>query len=162
MLIQSRRPAMKIVLVTPAPSGTRTGNRVTALRWEGILRELGCDVTVAEAWDGDAVRRARRSARQAQPRVDRALQARKAAARSLVVALTGTDLYQDLAQSDEARESLDLADRLVVLQPAASRGASAGRAREGGRDRPVGGESRFPARRIPESSKSASSDICAK
>ena len=34
----------------------------------------------------------------------------------LIVVLTGTDLYCDLAHSAEARDSLDLADRLIVLQ----------------------------------------------
>ena len=37
----------------------------------------------------------------------------------LIVTLTGTDLYRDLPDSPEARESLELADRLIVLQEAA-------------------------------------------
>jgi putative glycosyltransferase (TIGR04348 family) len=36
----------------------------------------------------------------------------------VVVALTGTDLYGDIRTSPEARRSLELADRLVLLQPA--------------------------------------------
>ena len=32
---------MKICLVTPAPTYSRKGNRVTALRWGRILRETG-------------------------------------------------------------------------------------------------------------------------
>lgn len=39
----------------------------------------------------------------------------------LVVALTGTDVYRDLARSARARLSLRLATRLVVLQPLALR-----------------------------------------
>ena len=35
---------------------------------------------------------------------------------ALIVALTGTDLYADLAVSAEARASLDMADALIVLQ----------------------------------------------
>jgi putative glycosyltransferase (TIGR04348 family) len=35
----------------------------------------------------------------------------------LVVALTGTDLYSDIRTSPEAQQALDLATRLVVLQP---------------------------------------------
>src|SRR5258706_11724310 len=46
---------------------------------------------------------------------------RQAAAAPLVVVLTGTDLYRDLPASEEARRSLELADRLVVLQEAALR-----------------------------------------
>src|SRR5262249_44491695 len=38
-------------------------------------------------------------------------------AKPLVVALTGTDLYRDIHASRSARESLELADLLVVLQP---------------------------------------------
>jgi len=41
--------------------------------------------------------------------------------RPLVVALTGTDVYRDIRESAEARESLELAHRLIVLQPMASR-----------------------------------------
>ena len=37
----------------------------------------------------------------------------------LVVTLTGTDLYKDLPGSPEARRSLELADRIIVLQEAA-------------------------------------------
>ena len=38
----------------------------------------------------------------------------------LVVALTGTDVYRDIRNSAEARESLELAHRLIVLQPKAA------------------------------------------
>jgi hypothetical protein len=34
--------------------------------------------------------------------------------------LTGTDVYHDIHHSPEARESLELADRLIVLQPKAA------------------------------------------
>ena len=58
-----------------------------------------------------------------------ALHARRATRRSrhfrakrpLVVALTGTDVYRDIQESEEARESLELADRLIVLQPKAAK-----------------------------------------
>ena len=38
----------------------------------------------------------------------------------LVVVLTGTDVYRDIHRSGGARESLELADRLIVLQPKAA------------------------------------------
>jgi putative glycosyltransferase (TIGR04348 family) len=38
--------------------------------------------------------------------------------RPVIVALTGTDLYGDIRTSPEAQRSLELADRLVLLQPA--------------------------------------------
>jgi len=40
-------------------------------------------------------------------------------AKPLIVALTGTDIYQDLPQSRDVQESLEWAHRLVVLQPLA-------------------------------------------
>jgi putative glycosyltransferase (TIGR04348 family) len=39
--------------------------------------------------------------------------------RPAIVALTGTDLYHDLEQNRRAQDSLDLATRIVVLQPKA-------------------------------------------
>src|SRR5262249_43502195 len=35
----------------------------------------------------------------------------------LIVALTGTDLYRDIRTSRQAQKSLELGDRLIVLQP---------------------------------------------
>lgn len=45
----------------------------------------------------------------------------RARGRGLAVVLTGTDLYKDLPASAEAARSLDLADRIVVLQDDALR-----------------------------------------
>ena len=44
-----------------------------------------------------------------------------AGAKPLAVALTGTDVYRDIHKSAEACESLELAERLIVLQPRAAR-----------------------------------------
>jgi len=106
---------MRIALVTPAGPGTRNGNRHTALRWASFLRKAGHRVELAVQWPGtpaDAMLalHARRShaSIKAFPRE-----------RLLAVALTGTDVYRDIHESAEARESLELADRLVVLQPKA-------------------------------------------
>ena len=43
---------MRIGLITPAPAGTRYGNRITALRWARVLRSLGHRVCVAQTYDG--------------------------------------------------------------------------------------------------------------
>ena len=113
---------MKVCLVTPAPAGSRKGNRVTAERWAGLLRELGHEAEIEESWGGRScdvlcdiliALHARRSA----PSIERFHRQRPGA--PLVVVLTGTDLYRDLADSAEARASLDRAWRLVVLQEAA-------------------------------------------
>ena len=107
---------MHIVIVTPAPPSTRHGNRTTALRWARHLRALGHRVSVLVEWDGREgdlmialhARRSHDSIKRwcaAQPR------------RPLVLMLTGTDLYGDIHSDANARESLALADCLVVLQP---------------------------------------------
>ncbi|BDG07882.1 selenoneine biosynthesis selenosugar synthase SenB [Anaeromyxobacter paludicola] len=111
---------MDILIVTPAGKGTRKGNRVTALRWAGHLRALGHRVRLGTAYAGEpcdllVALHARRSHGAAA-----AFRAARSGA-PLVVALTGTDLYQDLPASAEARSSLALASRLVVLQPRAER-----------------------------------------
>jgi len=107
---------MRILVVTPAARGSRKGNRVTAVRWAGHLRALGHRVALAESWDGQpcdllVALHASKSA----PSVER-YRARRPGA-PLVVGLAGTDLYQDLPGSPEALRSLELADRLTVLQP---------------------------------------------
>ena len=109
---------MKISIVTPAPARSRYGNRVTALRWARILRKLGHRVTVDQAYSNQAVDllvalHARRSAGSI------ARFHRKHPTSPIIVALTGTDLYRDLRVSRPARRSLDLASRIVVLQPKA-------------------------------------------
>ena len=46
---------------------------------------------------------------------------RAASARPIVVTITGTDLYRDLPSKPETARSLDIADRIVVLQEEAAR-----------------------------------------
>ena len=109
---------MKVLIVTPAPRGTRYGNRVTALRWAGILRSLGHRVHVLTEYSGEQCDlliglHARRSAE--------SMYAYKTAHpdRPLILALTGTDVYQDIRNDQSAQRSLELADRIVALQPQA-------------------------------------------
>ena len=108
---------MKICLITPAPTYSRKGNRVTALRWARILRELGHRVVIAEEYQGERCD------------VLVALHARRSHASivrfhhehpelPLVLALTGTDLYGDIHTDAAAQESLEMADRFILLQPA--------------------------------------------
>jgi putative glycosyltransferase (TIGR04348 family) len=107
---------MKLLLVTPAPPGSLKGNRVTAMRWARLLRSLNHRVAVAEAYTGQAcdVLIALHAGRSS-PSIARFRQEHPD--RPLVLALTGTDLYGDIHTSAEARQSLDLATRLVLLQP---------------------------------------------
>ena len=109
---------MRIALVTPAGPGTRNGNRHTALRWAAFLRAAGHAVEVSVQWSPERAADAML-----------ALHARRShasikafpAERPLVVALTGTDVYRDIHESAQARESLELAHGLIVLQPMAAR-----------------------------------------
>jgi len=111
---------MRICLVTPTPPERSHGNSVTALRWAGILRDLGHDVEVVQEHEGQGADllvalHARRSAQSVQRFVQRFRGAQHGA--RVVIALTGTDLYPALTEAD--RPVLELADRLVVLQPLA-------------------------------------------
>jgi putative glycosyltransferase (TIGR04348 family) len=107
---------MNIRLVTPARRGSRRGNRLTAIRWACLLRTLGHRVVLEEAYQGGpcdvlVALHARRSFesvarfRRERPRAP------------LILALTGTDLYGDIHTDANAKASLELASRLVVLQP---------------------------------------------
>jgi putative glycosyltransferase (TIGR04348 family) len=111
--------AMRIRMVCPAPPRTLYGNRITALRWARILRKLGHSVSIDTAYEG------------APCDVLIALHAKRSAGavfdfherhsgKPVIVALTGTDLYRDLKRSREARTALELATRIVALQPLAS------------------------------------------
>ena len=106
---------MKISLVTPAGKRSRGGNRVTAVRWAGMLRALGHRVTVAEADDGrkadmmvavHAWRSADSIQRFADAHPDR----------PLVVLLAGTDIYRFQDSHPVATHgSMERAHRLVCL-----------------------------------------------
>lgn len=106
---------MRIEVVTPKGRGSGSGNWTTADRWAHLLRDSGHEVSVSGSWQDNGTElllalHARRShdsiARFAAAHPDR----------PLAVALTGTDLYKDIQEDAGAREALDLAWRLVVLQ----------------------------------------------
>jgi putative glycosyltransferase (TIGR04348 family) len=117
---------MRIALATPVRPGTTSGNDVTAERWATHLRALGHTVSIVEVepdgrFDDSVIAaadmllslHARRTATAC--RMWRAGRPHE----PLVVALTGTDLYLDLPDDEEAMRSVIDADRLVVLQHAA-------------------------------------------
>ena len=106
---------MRVGIVTPAPPGSRYGNRITAERWARILGELGHRVSTTECYRGEpfdllVALHAKRSHAAVQAFRKRFPDA------PLVVALTGTDLYRDMRTSASARRSVAMATRLVVLQ----------------------------------------------
>src|SRR5262245_44527470 len=110
----------RITIVTPTGAGTRTGNLHTAQRYARFLRSAGHRVRVALQWTGEAcdllvALHARRSSESITKFKDGFPGGR------VLLILTGTDLYRDLPASQEARRSLKLADRIVVLQEDAKR-----------------------------------------
>lgn len=93
----------------------RSGNQHTAQRWARFLRALGHRVSIGCEWTG------------ASADLLIALHARKSHAsalafhqqcphKPLIVALTGTDLYRDIRSDTDAKTSMAIASRLVVLQ----------------------------------------------
>jgi putative glycosyltransferase (TIGR04348 family) len=112
---------MRIVLITPHRSSSRSGNGTTAARWRRILRELGHQVEVANQYDGAATDlmiglHAWRSA----PSIRRFRELHPD--RPLVVALTGTDIYEYIDRDPvPTLHSLACADRLVAFQDLARR-----------------------------------------
>jgi putative glycosyltransferase (TIGR04348 family) len=109
---------MRICIVTPSRLGRPQGNSVTAERWADILSGLGHHVDlVSEYHEQPADLLVALHARRSASSVEEFGRLNPSAA--VVVALTGTDLYPQLGETD--RPALEVADRLVVLQPLAMR-----------------------------------------
>jgi putative glycosyltransferase (TIGR04348 family) len=107
-----------LVIVTPALAKANNGNWQTARRWARLLAG-DYRVRLAAEWTGTAVA-------DAHDDIMIALHARRSASslaawhaqrggQPLVLVLTGTDLYRDIAHDALAQRSLALAHRLVVL-----------------------------------------------
>ncbi|TFW35690.1 selenoneine biosynthesis selenosugar synthase SenB [Massilia horti] len=107
----------RIAIVSPASARENNGNWQTASRWARFLRGR-YRVDLLQEWHG-----------QCEPDLLVALHARRSAAsvaafahafpaRPIVLVLTGTDLYRDIATSVEAQDSLRDASALVLLQSA--------------------------------------------
>ena len=109
------------MIVTPALAAANNGNWQTARRWAQMLRSH-YRVRVVGQWTGaEAADRAdglmialhaRRSAHSLAAWHDHQRDTRL---RPSVLVLTGTDLYRDIAHDSLAQRSLQLANRLVVL-----------------------------------------------
>lgn len=107
-----------LCLVTPALKAANNGNWQTAARWSRWLAD-DYRVRIVGAWNDEPAD------------LMIALHARRSAAsiaawagrwpRPLVVVLTGTDLYHDIAVDAAAQHALDVAHRLVVLNELAPR-----------------------------------------
>ncbi|MCL5060869.1 MAG: TIGR04348 family glycosyltransferase [Candidatus Thermoplasmatota archaeon] len=106
---------MRIALVTPYGREHRNGNWHTAARWARFLREAGHTVRTQVEWDGRSADlmlalHARRSFASIHAFAERF------PSRPLLLALTGTDLYRDIHEDRDARQALELAHRIIVLQ----------------------------------------------
>ena len=106
---------LNIQIVVPRAAGRRSGNRVTASRWRRVLRSLGHVVETVDGYDGRncdvlVALHAHKTAPSALDFV------RDVPGGRLIVALSGTDLYRDLATSARGQKVLELAHRIVLLQ----------------------------------------------
>ena len=105
--------------MTPALAQANNGNWQTAHRWAGLLRPA-YRVGLAEHWaGGDEALLIALHARRSAASIDawRAAHSR----RPVVLVLTGTDLYRDIATDPDAQRSLAQADALVVLNELGAR-----------------------------------------
>ena len=108
----------RILIVFAARKRLQSGNAVTAFRWQRILEDLGHEVEVARAFEGQpcdvliAVH-AGHSARS----LDRFRDERPES--PVLLLLSGTDLYRDLKKQPDLMRQLETATRLLVLQPSA-------------------------------------------
>lgn len=106
---------MRIILITPANKQSKSGNRLTANRWAGFLRDLGHHVQIETEYHDEAAdmmialhawRTANSSHRFRELYPDR----------PLVVALTGTDINEYIFTHPKLTlKSMEIADQLVCL-----------------------------------------------
>ena len=105
--------AMQVLIVTPVVEGAVTGNLASAERYRGLLGDLGHEVELAHAYDGQtadllvALHAVKGATAVAAFRAARPLA-------KVAVVLTGTDIYPEPGPT--ALETMAAADRLVALQ----------------------------------------------
>jgi putative glycosyltransferase (TIGR04348 family) len=106
---------MQIRLITPAPPGSRAGNRTTADRWAAILRSFSHRVQISVEYNGaDADLMIALHAWRSAGAIEKFATAHPH--RPLIVAITGTDAYRFIHSHPEPTlRSIRLAHRLVGL-----------------------------------------------
>lgn len=112
---------LTITLVTPARAASRSGNQVTADRWQGLLTGLGHHVKVVTAYDGTSadVLIAIHAWRSGEA-VTRFAQDQPG--KPIIVCLSGTDIYAYQASHPEAtHSSMTAATALVGLHDLVAR-----------------------------------------
>ena len=112
-----RRTRPRVGIVVPAPPRSHSGNRVTAVRWAGIIRNLGYRVMLLESWQGERCDGlVALHAVKSRPSVVAFREAH--AQRPVAVALTGTDLYGDRRALRATDDTLSLATSVILLTSA--------------------------------------------
>jgi putative glycosyltransferase (TIGR04348 family) len=88
------------------------------LRWQNFLEELGYAVVITESWSGadSAMLIALHAYRSHSSMMEFH---KNHPDKPIVLMLTGTDLYRDMAVHAEVVHSMEIADKLIVLQSAA-------------------------------------------
>lgn len=106
---------MNIIIITPAKIKSLSGNRATAARWAFFLEAQGHNVTIDVKWNGKPFDlmialhawRSEKSIASWKKQFPNA---------PLIVAMTGTDLYQFIHTHPEPTlHSIEVADQLIVL-----------------------------------------------
>jgi len=147
---------MRIKIVTPAKAGSTHGNRITAVRWANIFKQLGHRVSITQTYDGKATDLlVALHARRSYESIKRFHQ--KHPTVPIVVALTGTDVYRDLKNDQRALESLEIASGVVALQPKALERL---KARVRAKARVIYQSVERPTRRQARSKSTVSFDVC--
>lgn len=106
---------MKIIMITPAPPGSKAGNRATAERWKFLLEQAGHRVSVVTEYNGESCDAL--MALHAWRSVSAVHRFRQSwPDKPLIVALTGTDIYRHQYEfPDETHYSMAEADALIGL-----------------------------------------------
>ena len=88
------------------------------MRWQNFLEELGYAVVITESWSGNdsAILIALHAYRSHSSIMEFH---KHTPDKPIILVLTGTDLYRDMAMHGEVIRSMEIADKLIVLQSAA-------------------------------------------
>jgi putative glycosyltransferase (TIGR04348 family) len=110
--MSKQRNKQSLLIVTPALATANNGNWQTAKRWGNFLKanyHVNTQLSFHQgSYDGLIALHAGRSFE--------SVQAFASTKKPIVLILTGTDLYKDIKTDQNAQKSLQLADRLVLLQ----------------------------------------------
>lgn len=119
---------MKLLVLTPAPPGSKAGNRATAERWATLLTTAGYDVLVATDYDAAAGARADALVALHAWRSHSAIMEfhQRFPDKPVVTALTGTDIYEfQFSHPEPTLASMTASHCLIGLHRLVSQGIPA-------------------------------------